>query len=53
MTCQLGFLPRIDVEADLFAKKIDLVLQVLQLEACFMVSAGARFKLGNLPFDDL
>ncbi len=53
MTCQLGLLPGIDMETDLLAQKIDLVLQVLQLEACFMVSAGARFKLGNLPFDDL
>jgi len=46
------FLPGVDVETDLFAKKIDLVLQVFQLQACFVVSAGARFKLGNLPFND-
>jgi len=31
------------VEADLLAKKIDLMLQVFQLQTGFMVSASARF----------
>jgi len=26
---------------------------VFELKARFVVSAGPRFKLGNLPFDDL
>jgi hypothetical protein len=43
MARQLSLLPCIDVEANLLAKKIDLMLQVLQLQACFIVSAGARF----------
>ena len=37
------FCPGIDVKTDLLAQKIDLVLQVFQLQACFMISAGARF----------
>jgi hypothetical protein len=28
------------------------MLQMLQLQTGFMVSAGTRFKLGNLPFND-
>ena len=43
MPRQLCLLPGIYVKADLFAQKIDLMLQVLQLQAGFMVSAGARF----------
>lgn len=38
---------------DLFAQEVDLMLQVLQLQAGFMVSRGAGFQQGNLPFNDL
>jgi len=50
---QLSFLPGVDVEADLFAQKIDLVLEVLELKASFLVSIGARFQLRYLLLDYL
>jgi hypothetical protein len=36
------------VEPDLLAQEVDLMLQVLELETGFLVSAGARFQLRHL-----
>ena len=52
MAGQLSLLPGIDVQADLLAQEIDLVLQVLELQARILVSAGARLQQRHLFFDD-
>jgi hypothetical protein len=49
---QFSLLPGIDVQADLFTEKVNLMLEVLQLQSGFMVSGGAGFQQGNLPFND-
>ena len=50
MARQFSLLPRIDVDADLLAQKIDLVLEVLELEMSFLVLPCLGLKLGNLLF---
>ncbi len=45
---QLGLVPGVHVRANLLAQKSDLVLQMRELKACFLVSTGFSFKLRDL-----